>query len=122
MKEKPMNTYMLMLTHAPDRYEGISEDEMMAIITDYVAWTEKLTAEGIYTGGEKLVDGPGKVLTKTDGGIEVHDSPMAELAEVLGGVMMIKAADYAAAVTIAKTCPHMVHNSSLEIREIQAVD
>ncbi len=117
-----MKTFMLLLNHAPDRYSDLSEDDFMTIMTDYIVWTEKLTADGIYAGGEKLADGPGRLLTKTDSGVEVHDSPMAELAEVLGGVMMIKAADYDAAVTIAKTCPHMVHNSSLEIREIHAVD
>lgn len=117
-----MNTYMLLLNHAPHRYDNLSEDDYMAIITDYIAWTEKMTADGVYAGGEKLADGPGKRLSKTDGSIEVHDSPMAELAEVLGGFMMIKAADYDAAVAIAKTCPHMVHNSSMVVREIQAVD
>lgn len=114
-----MNTYALLLNHAPDRYSGLSEDDYMDIIKDYVAWVEKLTAEGTYVGGEKLADGPGKTLTATDGGVEVHDSPMAELAEVLGGFMMIKAASYDAAVAIAKTCPHMVHNKTLEVREIQ---
>lgn len=117
-----MNTYMLLLNHAPDRYHDLSEDEYMAIIADYVAWTEKLTAEGIYTGGEKLADGPGKLLTRTDSGVEVHDSPMAELAEVLGGVMMIKATDYDAAVEVAKTCPHLKYHAGLEVREVHAVD
>ncbi|WP_262694341.1 YciI family protein [Kordiimonas aquimaris] len=117
-----MNTYALLLNHAPDRYDGLTEDDYMDIIKDYVAWVEKLSAEGTYVGGEKLADGPGKTLTKTDTGIEVHDAPMAELAEVLGGFMLIKAADYASAVAIAKTCPHMVHNSTLEIREVQPTD
>lgn len=117
-----MKTFALLLNHAPDRYTGLSEDDYMAIIKDYIAWTEKLTAEGVYVGGEKLADGPGKVLRKNGSAIEVHDTPLAELAEVLGGIMMIKATDYDAAVGIAKTCPHMVHNDGLEIREIQQVD
>ncbi len=117
-----MKTFALLLNHAPDRYVGLSEDDYMTIIQDYVAWTEKLTAEGVYVGGEKLADGPGRVLTKSDAGVEVHDTPLAELAEVLGGFMMIKATDYDAAVEIARTCPHMVHNNGLEIREIQQVD
>lgn len=117
-----MNTYALLLNHAPDRYTGLSEEDYMVIIADYVAWVEKLAADGRYVGGEKLADGPGKVLTAKDGAIEVHDTPLAELAEVLGGFMMIKAADYESAVAIAKTCPHLVHNSTLEIREIQPTD
>jgi hypothetical protein len=117
-----MNTYALLLNHAPNRYDGLSEDDYMDIIKDYVAWVEKLAADGTYVGGEKLMDGPGKILNKTSSGFEVHDTPMAELAEVLGGFMLIKAADYADAVEIAKTCPHMVHNSSLEVRAIQPTE
>lgn len=117
-----MKTYALLLNHAPDRYDGLSEDDYMDIIKDYVAWTEKLTAEGVYVGGEKLAGGPGKVLTRTDDGIEVHDTPLAELTEVLGGLMMVRAENYDAAVEIAKTCPHMKHNTGLEVREIHDVD
>lgn len=117
-----MNTYALMLNHAPDRYEGLSEDDYMEIIKDYIAWTEKMTADGVYVGGEKLDDAPGRVLTRTDGGIEVHETPLAELAEVLGGFMLIKAENYDVAVEIAKTCPHMVHNTGLEVRQIHDVD
>lgn len=117
-----MKTYMLLLKHAPDRYADVGEDEMMKIIADYIGWTEKLTAEGRFVGGEKLVEAPGKTLSKQDGAIEVHDSPFAELTEVLGGVMMIKAADFDEAVAIAKTCPHLVYNSGLDVREIQHTD
>lgn len=117
-----MATFALLLNHAPDRYEGIGEDEYMAIIKDYVGWVEELTADGVYQGGHKLNTAPGKTLTAAAGSIEVHDSPFAELSEVLGGLMIIEADGYEQAVEIAKTCPHLVHNSSLEIREIHQVD
>lgn len=113
-----MAQFALMLNHAPDRYQDLSEDEYLDIIKDYVAWVEEMTAKGVYTGGHKLTEGAGRTLTANDGAVEVHDGPFAELAEVLGGLMIIEAADYDAAVEIAKTCPHLVHNRSLEIRQI----
>lgn len=116
-----MPTYALLLNHAPDRYDGLSEDEYMAIIRDYVAWVESMTEKGVYKGGHKLDDAPGKVLGSNGGSIDVHDSPFAEVSEVLGGLMLIEAADYDAAVEIAKTCPHLVHNRSLEIRKVDDV-
>jgi len=117
-----MTTYALLLNHAPDRYDGLSEDEYMAIIKDYVGWVQQMSADGIYQGGHKLNIGPGKVLTSTGGSVEVHDSPFAELTEVLGGLMLIEANDYEHAVEIARSCPHLVHNSRLEIREVDQVD
>jgi hypothetical protein len=116
-----MTTYMLMLNHAPDRYDGLSEDDYMAIIKDYVGWVEAMTEKGIYKGGHKLDDGPGKTLTAASGQIEVHESPFAELPEVLGGVMLFEAEDEAAAIAIAKAHPHFKHNTSLGLRAIQDV-
>ena len=113
-----MKTYALLLPHAPDRYAGLSESGYMDIIKDYIAWVEKLTADGVYAGGHKLVDQPGKTLIAGKNGVEVHDGPYAELAEVLGGIMLIKAESYDDAVSIARTNPHMVHNRRIEIREI----
>ena len=47
-----MPKFALLLNHAPDRYQDLGEDEYMDIITDYVSWVEKMTADGVYTGGQ----------------------------------------------------------------------
>lgn len=117
-----MTTFALLLNHAPDRYDGLSEDEYMAIIKDYVSWVEDLTEKGVYKGGHKLSPQPGRTLSANGDSIDVHDSPFAELSEVLGGLMIIEAGDFDAAVSIARTCPHMIHNRSLEIRQVDDVD
>ena len=118
-----MPNFALLLPHAPDRYQGLSEDEYMDIIKDYVAWVEELTAKGIYQDGHKLTDDPGKTLSSANGGIEVHDSPATEIAEILGGLMIVRAADFPAAVEIARTCPHLKHNQTLHVRrDIDAME
>ncbi len=117
-----MAQYMLLLNHAPDRYSSLSQDEYMDIIKDYMDWMEQQMAAGIYVGGEKLGEDSGKTLTARNGSVEVHDSPFAELPEVLGGYMIIEAADYDAAIDIARQHPHLVHNSSLQIRQLHKVD
>jgi hypothetical protein len=113
-----MAKFVLLLNHAPDRYARLSEDEAMTIFKDYMQWMEKATSDGFCTGGYKLSAGPGRILTAVDGGVDVHDSPFAELSEILGGLMVIEAADYRAAVEIARTHPHLVHNKTLEIRQL----
>jgi len=116
-----MKSFVLFLPHDPDRYNDLGEDDFMEIIKDYVGWVEDQTEKGVYKGGHKLVDGTGKNVTQTATGIEVHDGPFTELAEVLGGLMVIEAADYDSAVAIAKTHPHLKHNKTIEIREIDDV-
>ena len=113
-----MKSFALLLNVVPNRYQGLDQDAYMAIIKDYVAWVETMTAEGVYQSGHKLTMDAGKTLTPKAGSVEVHDAPFAELAEVLGGIMVISAKDYDDAIAIAKTCPHLVHNVSLQIRQL----
>ena len=114
-----MSKFALLLNHAPDRYTRLSEDEAMTIFKDYIQWMEKASSDGICFGGYKLSAGPGRTVTAQSDGFDVHDSPCAELPEILGGLMIIEASDYDAAVEIAKTHPHLVHNRTLEIRQLE---
>ena len=114
-----MPRFAFLLNHAPDRYEGLSDDEAMVIFKDYMQWMEQAIRDGVCEGGHKLTTSGGKTLRATDDGVEVHDSPLAELTEVLGGFMIVKAGDPAAAVELARTHPHLVHNRTLEIRQLE---
>jgi hypothetical protein len=67
-----------------------------------------------------LLDEGGKIVTNTSGKIEVHDGPFAEVAEILGGYMVINAEDYDEAVEIARSHPHMKHNETIIIRQTDA--
>ncbi len=116
-----MSKYLLLLNHTPDRYAGLSPEENMDIVKDYIAWVEAQVEAGRYLGGEKLIEGPGKVVRLGDGGLEVHDAPFAELPEVLGGYMVIEAADMGEAIELTRDHPHLVHNDTLQILEIQDV-
>lgn len=112
-----MAKFVLMLPHAPDRYTNLGEEDFMELMKDYVGWVEDMAAKGKYLSGEKLLDEGGKVVTKASGGLEVHDGPFTEVAEILGGYMVISAADYDEAVEIARSHPHMKHNDKIIIRQ-----
>lgn len=117
-----MAKFMLILNHRPGRYDGLSPEENMDIIKDYIAWVERQAAAGIYQGGEKLGNEGGKTVRRPNGRLEVHDAPFAELPEVLGGYMIIEAADYNEAVNIAADHPHLVHNDEIVLRQIDEVE
>jgi hypothetical protein len=112
-----MPKFVLMLPHAPDRYENLSEADFMEVMTDYIGWVEQMSAEGKYLSGEKLNADPGRIVTNKTGSIEVHDGPFTEVAEILGGYMVIEAKDYDDAVEIARAHPHMKHNQTIIIRQ-----
>lgn len=116
-----MSQFALLLPHRRDRYAKLDEAGYVDIIKDYIAWVEDLTAKGIYQGGHKLTDTDARVLDASNGTIAAHDSPFTEATEILGGIMIIEAADYDEAEAIARTHPHLVHNSRIEIRMIHDV-
>lgn len=112
-----MAKFVLMLPHAKDRYSNIGEAEFMDLMKDYIGWVEDMRAKGKYESGEKLLAEGGKIVTNKSGSIEVHDGPFAEIAEILGGYMVINADDYDEAVEIARSHPHMKHNETIVIRQ-----
>lgn len=112
-----MAKFVLMLPHAPNRYSNIGEAEFMDLMKDYIGWVEEMSAAGKYASGEKLLAEGGKIVTNTSGSIEVHDGPFAEVAEILGGYMVINAEDYDEAVEIARSHPHMKYNETIIIRQ-----
>ncbi len=115
-----MAKFVLMLPHAPDRYTKLGEAEFMDVMKDYIGWVEEMSAKGKFLGGEKLMDDGGKIVTNASGSIEVHDAPFAEVAEILGGYMVVEAADYDEAVEIARSHPHMRHNETILVRQTDA--
>ena len=112
-----MAQFVFMLPHAPDRYTDISESEFVDLMKDYLGWVEDMTAQGKFKGGEKLLDEAGKIVTSTDGVTEVHEGPFSEVAEILGGFMILEAADYDEAIEIARGHPHLKHNQKIIIRQ-----
>jgi hypothetical protein len=110
---------MLLLYDNPESFDGVSPEEMQAIIGKYSAWREGLAENGRLVGGEKLKDGEGRVMRNGDAGVRVLDGPFSETKEVIGGYFAIQAADYAEAVEISRGCPHLEFGGAIEIREIE---
>lgn len=93
-------------------------EESRAIVQDFVGWAALMRSNGCLRGGEKLTADAGRTLSKKDGSVQIMDGPFAETKELLGGFMVIEAADYEAAVELAKTCPQLKYGGRIELREI----
>jgi hypothetical protein len=113
--------YMLVLRDVPEDYDRIPPEEMQRIIQKYRAWAGKLREQGQMVGGDKLVDGAGRVMRRGRGKLRVTDGPFVETKEVFGGFFTIRAASYDEALKIAEGCPHLELTGSLEVREIEVL-
>jgi hypothetical protein len=116
-----MANFLLLLHQKPTNYRNFSPEEIQKILGSYIAWREALVKRNKMLGGEKLTDDGGRHLRAPDGKVSVTDGPFSEAAEILGGFFMIEAADYAEAVEIARTCPHLGEDKWIEVRQVDAI-
>lgn len=108
-----MPQFILLLRDDRNAVNGFSPEEMQKLMQKYGDWRRSKA-----TGGQKLMDGEGRVLRKQNGKPSVIDGPFVEAKEIMGGFFVIEAANYDEAVETAKSCPHMEFGS-IEVRQIQ---
>ena len=101
-------------------FHDMSPAEMEAVIGRYVAWSDRMRAEGRLHAGEKLADGTGRVVRPNGGELAVSDGPFAEAKEVLGGFWVLEADSFEHALELSRDCPHLEHGT-LAIREIEVM-
>jgi hypothetical protein len=83
----------------------------------WVAWFQELDARGhLKERGHPL----GKAGQVVKGKQIVHDGPYAEAKDVVGGYVVIEAADLAQAVELSKGCPILEVGGSVEVRPNEA--
>ncbi|HZS82206.1 MAG TPA: YciI family protein [Stellaceae bacterium] len=113
-----MPNFTLLLYRLPASARPSSPDEFAARMKTYMAWTDRIRAEGRYKGGQKLMDDAGKILTPAGGRVSITDGPYAESKELLGGFYIISAKDYDDACQVAETSPHLSYGGRIEVRQI----
>ena len=112
-----MSKFLLLLHSNPQDWAGMSPAEMQKALEKFIALRTKIQNQGIFLGSNKLAEEPGKVL-RGHGQIRVTDGPYSETKEVLGGYFLVEAANYEEAVKIARDCPGLEYNSTIELRQV----
>ena len=110
-----MPKFVLLLRDEGNFSTDISPEEIQKIIGRYEEWRR-----GMGGSGQKLADGTGKVVTRSNGRLAVTDGPYAESKEILGGFIVIEAPSYEAAVEKCRTSPHLDFGS-IEVRQVDLV-
>jgi hypothetical protein len=107
--------YMLIF-RGTDWYKGLSPEEMQQVVDRWMAWFQRLTAEGIAVAGNPL-EQAGKVVSGKNGRV-ISDGPFAESKETIGGYFILKVSSMDEAVTIAQECPGLPFGIRVEVRSV----
>lgn len=94
---------------------GLSPAQHQKVVSDWMAWFERLKAEGKCAGGHPLED-KGKVISGKQR--TVADGPFAESKEAIAGYFFLTVADEKEAIEIAKQCPGLDYGSIVEVRPV----
>lgn len=90
-----------------------SPEEMQASIKPWQDWLGGLAAQDKLARPLQRWDSGGRVVKQDK---SITNGPFAEIKEVIGGLIIIKAADYDEAAQIANGCPILQWGGSVEIR------
>ncbi len=110
----PQRKYLVLFRNQPTAPKGgPSPEQMQQMFAAYQAWMTQFK-DRIVDLGDKLKS-DGRVLSASG----VADGPFAEAKEVVGGYMIVAAANYDGAVEVVRACPAVnVPGALLEIREL----
>ena len=113
MKKKPANDYLLLFRGGLDP-ENMTPEQMKTTMNNWMTWMKALKQRKEMTGGQPLEDG-GKVLSGPKG---AKVAPFRDSPDAIGGYLLIKAKNLAAATKIAKGCPIFNNGGTVELRAI----
>jgi hypothetical protein len=107
----------LLLIYAAEPTEA-TQDEMLAEVDDYNAFTQWTIEQGLFKAGEALHPTSSATTVQVrDGRTITTDGPYAETKEALGGFYLIEAKDLDEAIEAAARIPG-ARRGSIEVRPI----
>lgn len=113
----PQADYLLLFRNAgPDTHAHLTPEERTALAERWNAWVASLLSKDQMRSGHPLAL-DGRVVSGSHGE-RITDGPYAEAKEVVGGYVVIKAANLDTAAEIARGCPGLSIGLTVEVREL----
>ena len=109
---------MMIFRMAPMGDFQLSPEQMQESIKQWQDWSGGIAAQGKFVSGNQL-GFTGKTL-KPNG--VITDGPYAEVKEIVGGYILVKADDIDDAMKLAEGCPILYVGGHVEVREIMRVN
>ncbi|SEI92053.1 YCII-related domain-containing protein [Dyadobacter koreensis] len=109
-----MNEFLLVFRRDyQTREDQPSPDQMQEHFKNWKNWFGSIAAQDKLARPLQRWDGEGKVVNHDK---TILNGPYAEIKESIGGLIVIKAANYEEAAEIAKSCPILELGGNVEIR------
>jgi hypothetical protein len=109
-----MTNFMYLFRGNPTVYRSMSPEQMQQATKKWIEWRDTLEKNGhIKALGERL-DGSGKVVRGK--AKSITDGPYVEVKDSIQGYMVLQAKDIDQAVELAKGCPILEGEGSVEVR------
>jgi hypothetical protein len=114
-----MAKFMYLFRSNPSAYQSMSPEQMQQTMKKWMDWKDTLEKNGhVKQFGERL-DGSGKVLRGK--GKAVTDGPFVEVKDFIQGYVLVEAKDMDQAVELAKGCPILESDGTVEIRPFVSI-
>jgi hypothetical protein len=102
------------------REMSASPEQMQKTMQKWVAWFKDLGAKGHLKDPGHPLEHTGKVVRGKQKA--VSDGPYAEAKDVVGGYIVVEAADLNQAIELSKGCPILEVGGSVEVRQNQKIN
>ncbi len=110
-----MTEFMMIFRNAYDPAFKPTPEQMQASIKQWQDWMGGIAAQGKFIGTNRLSSEGSKILKANN---VITDGPYAEVKEIVGGYIIIKAADITEAMKLAEGCPILAIGGSVEVRQV----
>jgi hypothetical protein len=113
-RENTMAKFMYLFRGNLAALRSMSPEQMQQNMKKWMDWKDSLEKNGhVKQVGERL-DGTGKVVRGK--AKAVTDGPYVEVKDAVGGYMLVEATDMDQAVELAKGCPILEREGTVEVR------
>ncbi|MBE7172502.1 MAG: transcription initiation protein [Williamsia sp.] len=109
-----MKEFMMLFRHEPNPASKPSPEQLQASIKKWQDWIGGIAAQGKFVATNQL-GFEGKTVKSNK---VVTDGPYAEIKEIVGGYLQIKADSLDEAVELADGCPILQVGGHVEVRNI----
>ncbi len=113
-----MKEFMMIFRSEVNESFGPSPEQMQSNIKHWQDWIGGIAAQGKLAGANRL-SFEGKTLKPNT---VIADGPYAEVKEIIGGYIVVKAADIDEAMEMAEGCPILTHGGNVEVRTVLSIN
>tara|TARA_R110002167_G_scaffold328783_1_gene535310 strand:+ start:2990 stop:3331 length:342 start_codon:yes stop_codon:yes gene_type:complete len=113
-----MKEFMMIFRNEKTDQPKPSPEQMQAMIKQWQDWIGGIAAQGKFVSTNALGS---EGQTVNANGV-VSDGPYAEVKEMVGGYIIVKAQNLADAVKLSEGCPTLLMGGKVEVRDIMVIN